>query len=116
MMPHERRAREIVKRMAPDVFVLCSVDIAPKWGEYERTAATVLNAYIGPVMSRYLSNLDQELKRNHYRQPLQIAQCGGGSVSIERAMESPLLTLDSGPVAGVTGSLFFGRTIEVPPT
>ena len=110
---HERRAREIVKRVAPDVFVSCSVDIAPKWGEYERTAATVLNAYIGPVMSRYLSNLDQELKRNHYRQPLQIAQCGGGSVSIERAMDSPLLTLDSGPVAGVTGSQYFGKVMGV---
>ncbi|MBU6270671.1 MAG: hydantoinase/oxoprolinase family protein [Betaproteobacteria bacterium] len=108
---HERRAREIVRRVAPDVFVSCSVDIAPKWGEYERTAATVLNAYIGPVMSRYLSNLSEELRRNHYRQPLQIAQCGGGSVSLERAMESPLLTLDSGPVAGVTGSQYFGRLI-----
>lgn len=96
---HERQVKEIVKRLAPDMFVSCSVDIAPKWGEYERTTATVLNAYIGPVMSRYLSNLNDQLKKNHYKQPLQIAQCGGGSVSIEKAMESPLLTLDSGPVA-----------------
>ena len=111
---HEHRVREIVKRLAPDVFISCSVDIAPKWGEYERTTATVLNAYIGPVMSRYLSNLNEQLKANHYRQPLQIAQCGGGSVSVERAMESPLLTLDSGPVAGVTGSVYFGRVIGTP--
>jgi N-methylhydantoinase A len=111
---HEKRVREIVKRLAPDVFVSCSIDIAPKWGEYERTTATVLNAYIGPVMSRYLSNLDEQLKRHHYRQPLQIAQCGGGSVSVERAMESPLLTLDSGPVAGVTGSQFFGKLVGTP--
>ena len=111
---HEQRVREIVRRLAPEVFISCSIDIAPKWGEYERTTATVLNAYIGPVMARYLSNLDQELKRHHYRQPLQIAQCAGGSVSVERAMESPLLTLDSGPVAGVTGSMFFGKLIGTP--
>ncbi|MEO7404937.1 MAG: hydantoinase/oxoprolinase family protein [Burkholderiales bacterium] len=111
---HERQVKEIVKRLAPDMFVSCSVDIAPKWGEYERTTATVLNAYIGPVMSRYLSNLNDQLKKNHYKQPLQIAQCGGGSVSIEKAMESPLLTLDSGPVAGVTGSMYFGNVIGTP--
>jgi N-methylhydantoinase A len=111
---HERRVAGMVRDLAPGVFVSCSIDIAPKWGEYERTTATVLNAYIGPVMSRYLSSLDRELKRHRYRQPLQITQCGGGSVSVDRAMESPLLTLDSGPVSGVTGSVFFGKLIGTP--
>jgi N-methylhydantoinase A len=111
---HERRVAEMVRAIAPGVFVSCSIDIAPKWGEYERTTATVLNAYIGPVMSRYLSNLDRELKAHGYRQPLQITQCGGGSISVDRAMESPLLTLDSGPVSGVTGSVFFGKVMGVP--
>src|SRR3990172_9586348 len=110
---HERRVRDMVRRIAPNVFVSCSIDIAPKWGEYERVTATVLNAYIGPVMSRYLSNLDRQLKAHGYRQPLQITQCGGGSVSVEKAMEAPLLTLDSGPVSGVTGSVFFGKLIGV---
>jgi N-methylhydantoinase A len=111
---HERRVAAMVRDLAPGLFVSCSIDIAPKWGEYERTTATVLNAYIGPVMSRYLSSLDRELKRHHYKQPLQITQCGGGSVSVDRAMESPLLTLDSGPVSGVTGSVFFGNLIGTP--
>ncbi len=111
---HERRVRDMVRAVAPRVFVSCSIDIAPKWGEYERTTATVLNAYIGPVMSRYLSSLDRELKAHRYRQPLQITQCGGGSISVDRAMESPLLTLDSGPVSGVTGSVFFGKLIGTP--
>ena len=86
----------------------CSIDIAPKWGEYERTTATVLNAYIGPLMSRYLSEPRPRAESARYKQPLQITQCGGGSISVDRAMESPLLTLDSGPVSGVTGSVFFG--------
>jgi N-methylhydantoinase A len=93
---HEKRVRDMVRKLAPAVFVSCSIDIAPKWGEYERTTATVLNAYIGPVMSRYLSSLDRELKKHRYRQPLQITQCGGGSISVEKAMDSPLLTSTRG--------------------
>ncbi len=110
---HEERVKEMIRAIAPEVFVSASVDIAPKWGEYERTTATVLNAYIGPVMARYLGNLDGRLKRAGYRQPLQIAQCAGGSVSVDKAMGSPLLTLDSGPVSGVTGSLYLGRLMGI---
>ena len=111
---HERRVKEMIAEMAPNIFVSCSIDIAPKWGEYERVTATALNAYIGPVMARYLNNLDQQLKASGYHQPLQIAQCGGGSISIDKAMESPLLTLDSGPVSGVTGSLYLGKLMATP--
>ena len=86
----------------------CSVDIAPKWGEYERVTATALNAYLGPVMSGYLHKLNSSLKGLGYRHGLQITQCGGGTVPVERAGEAPLLTLDSGPVSGVTASMFLG--------
>jgi N-methylhydantoinase A len=110
---HELRVKEMARRIAPKLFVSCSVDIAPKWGEYERTAATVLNGYIGPVMARYLANLAKRLKGAGYRQPLQIAQCGGGSISVDKAMGSPLLTLDSGPVSGVTGSVYLGSLMGI---
>ena len=111
---HERRIAAMIRELAPDVFVSCSVDLAPKWGEYERTTAVALNAYIGPVMARYLANLDRRLKEHGYRQPLQIAQCGGGSISVEHAMRAPLLTLDSGPVSGVTGSVHLGELMGYP--
>src|SRR5258708_17911097 len=65
-------------------------------------------------MAKYLGNLDGQLKKSGYRQPLQITQCGGGSISVDRAIESPLLTLDSGPVSGVTGSLYLGKVMDVP--
>jgi N-methylhydantoinase A len=110
---HELRVKEIARRVAPELFVACSVEIAPKWGEYERTTATALNAYIGPVMARYLGNLARRLKSAGYRQPLQIAQCGGGSISVDKAMGSPLLTLDSGPVSGVTGSVYLGSLMGI---
>ena len=56
---HERRVKAMVETLAPGVFVCCSADLIPRWGEYELTVATVLNAYLGPVMSRYLGR--QEL-------------------------------------------------------
>jgi N-methylhydantoinase A len=111
---HERRVKEMIRDLAPKVFVSCSVDIAPKWGEYERVTATALNAYIGPVMAKYLGNLDRQLKASGYEQPLQITQCGGGSISVDHAMGSPLLTLDSGPVSGVTGSVYLGKVMGIP--
>jgi N-methylhydantoinase A len=111
---HERRVRDMARAIAPNLFVTCSSDLVPKWGEYERTTATALNAYIGPVASGYLGTLDRSLRQKGYRQPLQITQCGGGTISVERAMAAPLLTLDSGPVSGVTGSLYLGRVMGCP--
>lgn len=108
---HELRVKELVKRLKPELFVTCSFDIAPKWGEYERVTATALNAYLGPVMSGYLSRLDTSLRDLGYFHGLQITQCGGGTVPVERAGEAPLLTLDSGPVSGVTASMFLGAAM-----
>src|SRR5262245_50247937 len=108
---HELRVKEMVEKIQPGLFVTCSVDIAPKWGEYERVTATALNAYLGPVMSGYLFRLDNSLIDLGYGHGLQIAQCGGGTVPVGRAGEAPLLTLDSGPVAGVTASMFLGAAM-----
>ena len=67
VVPQSRRtssgSRRLVQKIAPDVFVTCSVDIAPKWGEYERVTATALNAYLGPVMGGYLERLDRSAER-----------------------------------------------------
>src|SRR3954463_11655323 len=108
---HELQVKKLIEKMAPKVFVSCSVDIAPKWGEYERVTATALNAYLGPVMGGYLDRLDSSLKKLGYGHGLQITQCGGGTVPVARAGEAPLLTLDSGPVSGVTASMFLGAAM-----
>ena len=108
---HENRVKAMVQTLAPEVFVTTSVDIAPKWGEYERVTATALNAYLGPVMGTYLQRLDTSLKGLGYAHGLQITQCGGGTVPVARAGEAPLLTLDSGPVSGVTASMFLGAAM-----
>ena len=108
---HELRVKELVRKIKPDLFVTCSVDIAPKWGEYERVTATALNAYLGPVMSSYLGKINESVVKLGYRHGLQITQCGGGTVPVERAGDAPLLTLDSGPVSGVTASMFLGAAM-----
>jgi N-methylhydantoinase A len=108
---HENQVKAMVQRLAPQVFVTTSVDIAPKWGEYERVTATALNAYLGPVMGDYLARLDSTLQELGYAHGLQITQCGGGTVPVARAGEAPLLTLDSGPVSGVTASMFLGAAM-----
>ncbi len=110
---HEARMRAIIEEMAPGLFVTCSHELVPKWGEYERTAAVALNAYIGPIVSGYLSKVDRDVADTGYGAPLQITQCAGGTISIAKAMKAPLLTLDSGPVAGVMGSQFLGRQLGI---
>ncbi len=106
---HEARLRELVEEMAPGLFVTCSHELVPKWGEYERTAAVAINAYIGPITAGYLAKVDRDVAKTGYAAPLQITQCAGGTISVATAMQAPLLTLDSGPVAGVMGSQFLAR-------
>ena len=105
---HERRVKAMVERIAPGLFVTCSSELVPKWGEYERTAAVALNAYIGPLVTGYLARMDRRTTDLGYGHPLQITQCAGGTIPVSKAMASPLLTLDSGPVSGVTGSRYAG--------
>ncbi|MBM3518562.1 MAG: hydantoinase/oxoprolinase family protein [Alphaproteobacteria bacterium] len=105
---HECRVKEMVEARAPGLFVTCSHELVPKWGEYERTTAVALNAYIGPATTSYLARVERDLAALGYREPLQIAQCAGGTISVRKAIEAPLLTLDSGPVAGIAGSRHVG--------
>jgi len=105
---HEARVKEMIADIAPDMFVTTSHELVPKWGEYERTAAVALNAYIGPLTTGYIAGVASDVEGLGYHQPLQITQCAGGTISVNRAMSAPLLTLDSGPVAGVTGSQYAG--------
>jgi N-methylhydantoinase A len=108
---HERRVMRMVERLAPEVFVCCSADLIPRWGEYERTVATVLNAYLGPVMSRYLGALESRARAAGFAYPLQVMQCGGGVIPAAESARRAFLTLDSGPVAGVLASQYLGGII-----
>ncbi len=111
---HEQRVKAIAQEIAPDLYVTCSTELAPKWGEYERTTAVALNAYVGPTTVGYVTRLDGQLTEMGYQPPLQITQCAGGTISVATAQQAPLLTLDSGPVSGVTGSVYLGELMGHP--
>ncbi len=101
---HEVRLREIVREMAPDVFVSISSEVSPRVGEYERSVATIINSMIGPPMRNYLEALEVDLRRNGYQHSLQIMSCSGGLIDAKHAGLLPVLTIGSGPVAGLIGA------------
>jgi N-methylhydantoinase A len=106
---HERRVAEIVAERAPHVFVSVSCEVAPVLGEYERTATTAVNAYVGPRVTVYLEALDAKLRANGFRSPLLVMQASGGLTSVQDAASRPVVTLDSGPTGGIIGSQAMGE-------
>lgn len=101
---HEQRIAEIVAEMAPEAFVSVASRVISRTGEYERTVATVVNGLIGPEMSAYLRGLEQRCREAGYAGAVQIMTCSGGLISTEEARVLPVLTIGSGPVAGLIGS------------
>lgn len=108
---HERRARQIVEETAPGMFVSCSHEIAPRVGEYYRLVATVMNSYVGPLMSDYVGDIADVAREKGYKRPVLFAQCIGGTVPVEETRRRPLFTLDSGPVSGIVASNFLGTEV-----
>jgi len=111
---HEREAAQIIRSIAPELFVSLSSEVNPEWREYERTASTVANAYIGPPVVRYLRALD-DLTRAHFSKARALMmKSDGGAASAAMLERTPVQTVMSGPVAGVIGSRYLGdrKSIE----
>ena len=110
---HEKRLRELVHEIAPKLFVSISSEVSPRVGEYERTIATIVNSLIGPPMRLYLEALEVDLKKHCYAESLQIMSCTGGLIDAGHAREVPVLTVGSGPVAGLIGAASLAKAAEV---
>jgi N-methylhydantoinase A len=108
---HELALEKILHAEAPDVFVSLSSRVSPRLGEYERTVATVLNGYVGPACTRYLSAMADRLAAGGLAAPLLVMQSSGGVVPAAVASEIALGTLDSGPTAGLTGTAALAATM-----
>lgn len=106
---HERALAELVRELAPDATVSCSHEISPEFREYERTMTTVVNAFVSPVVTRYIGRLDSELRQRGYAGVLQIMQSNGGIMPAGAADRNAVRMLLSGPSAGVRGALWFAR-------
>ena len=108
---HEKAIKEIVKNKAPDIPVCISFDVLPEIKEYERTSTTVINAYLLPIVSKYLVTLDNELTRANIQSPLLLMQSNGGLITAEAASQLPCNIVESGPAGGVVGGQAFGSKI-----
>jgi N-methylhydantoinase A len=111
---HELRAAEIVRELAPEAFITLSSDVAPRVGEYNRTVATAINAYVGPTTSRYIENLESHLTELTAKSNLSILQCSGGVVSPGEASRSPVRLIGSGPVGGTIATQALGAAFGEP--
>ena len=112
---HEKRVKELVLEVfANDVFVTCSHEILPEIREYERTSTTVVNAYLGPVMNRYLDTLMKRLQDMGTGKSLHVMTSGGGQMSIRAAMTKPAYLVESGPAAGVIAAARIARRLDLP--
>ena len=101
---HEIRAREVIGRVYPDVAVTLSHEITQEWREYERTNTTVMNAYVKPATTRYLSTLDRELLVMGLAGSKYAMQSNGGTTTFAQAQRVPIHLVESGPVGGVIGA------------
>jgi len=101
---HERRIAAVLRAALPTCFVTVSSEVLPEIREYERTSTTVVNAYIGPLVSRYLRSLRQGLTQAGIHARLVMMQSSGGTIDVAQVLERPAIVVESGPAAGVVGA------------
>jgi N-methylhydantoinase A len=111
---HERRVAELVRRAAPGMRVAVSCELAPRLGEYERMSTTVLDAYIGPLVSSYLTRLDRLLRSEGFAGDLLVMRMDGAVQPASLVAQSPVTALQSGPVAGVAAARMLGARLGHP--
>src|SRR5699024_11117153 len=107
----DRIAEIIREEVGSDVYVSLSHEVNPVLGEYERTATTVLNAYLGPTVERYLERLESELRNAGLVGRFSVLNSIGGVMNSHDAAERAVLLLASGPTGGVLGSQFLAKEL-----
>jgi N-methylhydantoinase A len=108
---HERLTREAVERAMPGVYVSLSCEVLPQIKEFERVSTTVVNAYVGPALSRYLRRLEGRLAEAGYSGPTLIIQSHGGVAPIAESSRLAAGAVLSGPAGGVAGSAYAARLL-----
>ncbi len=106
---HEQRAAEICREIYPEALVSLSSEICPEFREYERTCTTVMNGYLGPVIKRYMDNLENRLKQKYGDIRLHIMQSNGGSMTVQLARYHSSHLINSGPAGGAMATAFISK-------
>ena len=106
---HERRVRDILAEELPAVPVSLSSEVSPEMREWERFSTTAANAYVQPLMARYLRGLEQGLRQDGLAAPIFLMLSGGGLTTIETACRFPIRLVESGPAGGAIFSADIAR-------
>ncbi len=110
---HERRARAYIEERHPEVMVSLSSEVDPGFREYERTCITAFDAYVKPVVERYLVDMERQIATAGVQAPLQVMQSRGGLAAARVARERPVRLFLSGPAAGVIGGRAAGKAADL---
>ena len=102
---HEQAISRRLHDSAPGIYICTSSEVLPQMQEYERTSTVVINAYIKPVIERYVRSLQKRMTEMGIDAPLLMMQSNGGIMPADAACETPIYIIESGPAAGVTGAL-----------
>jgi N-methylhydantoinase A len=111
---HEQRMRAIIEEEAPGIHVSISSDIVPAMKEYERSATTAVNAYLAPLLTNYLAQLETGLTAKGMSAPLFVMQSLGGAMQVSDADRRAANTLVSGPAGGVVAARYVGEILDQP--
>jgi N-methylhydantoinase A len=108
---HEQKVAECLKQRAPHLSVSLSTKVMPLMKEYERTCETVVNAYVMPLVARYMQSLKKRLGSLGVTAPLFIMQSNGGMITAEACAEKPIEIVECGPAGGVVGAAYLAEKL-----
>ena len=111
---HELQARKLLQERLPWLSISLSHEIAREWREYERSSSVVLNAYVAPIVERYLSSLESQVQERGLRSTLYVMQSNGGVMTAAAARGLPIQTFLSGPVGGTIGGQALSQALKRP--
>ena len=108
---NERRARDLLRIQLPDIWFTTSSEVVPEFREYERFSTTVINAYLLPVIDRYVKALATRLHSAGYHNPVLTMSSAGGVMDLDTARTLPVRTILSGPAGGVAGATWVASAV-----
>jgi N-methylhydantoinase A len=110
---HEQRAKELLSKRHPNMFVSASHELSQEYREFERCSTVAANAYIGPKVRRYVGEIDDHIRKAGFHGSFLIVQSTGGLYEAEQAQTQCVRMLESGPAAGVIGTQALCHTIGI---
>jgi N-methylhydantoinase A len=110
---HERRAKAILEKNHPSMFVSASHELSQEYREFERSSTVAANAYIGPKVRRYIGEIDSHMRKAGFAGSFLVVQSTGGLYEAEQAQNECVRMLESGPAAGVIGTQALCRALKI---